>query len=606
MYVIFVEKIQRIALLGYSMPESFKNLSLAPNIARALETLGFSKPTEIQSKAIPMLLTSKKVDFHGQAQTGTGKTLAFGIPLIQTIDETNHTTQALIVAPTRELVVQICQSLKSVAQYMNISIEAVYGGVSMEDQIRALRKGAHIIVGTPGRLNDHLRRKTLNLQTLKTLVLDEADIMLDMGFKEEVDEILKYASNDRQIWLFSATVKQGIHDIMKRHMKNPVSVRVSQQNVGTSNTSQFFSVVPMRDRIAALSRFIDSVPEFYGFIFCQTKILTAEVAEHLMRRGYKANALHGDMSQVQRNRVIKRFKQKEFTILVATDVAARGIDVSDTTHVINYSLPDDQESYVHRVGRTGRAGKEGVAITFVSHSDVRRIGSLQRMFKLTINPLDVPTADTIAQVRIKQATEYLASTISDREKTTPYHSQLQALVANYSQTELAHAVASFLDEKFLGYINSDQEIKFSSSSQPSNNYSSDSHAIGSGLQEIYLNVGSDDGLTQQDIIDFLKKNSSIQENQCEKIKVIKRRTFIVIPIDLVASIKSSLQGQTLGGRKVRVDLTQEDNGSFRDNNRTRGDSFGGNRRGGGDKRQGGNNSGKRRSNSKYSSYISAA
>ncbi len=577
------------------MPDrTFKNLSLSPNIAKALDTLGFLKPTEIQSKAIPMLLTSKKVDFHGQAQTGTGKTLAFGIPLIQTIDESNNTTQALIVAPTRELVVQICQSLKSVAQYMNISIEAIYGGVSMEDQIRALRKGAHIVVGTPGRLNDHLRRKTLNLQTLKTLVLDEADIMLDMGFKEEVDEILKYASNDRQIWLFSATVKQGIHDIMQRHMKNPVSVRVSQQNVGTSNTAQFFSIVPMRDRIAALSRFIDSVPEFYGFIFCQTKILTAEVAEHLMRRGYKANALHGDMSQVQRNRVIKRFKQREFTILVATDVAARGIDVSDTTHVINYSLPDDQESYIHRVGRTGRAGKEGVAITFVSHSDVRRIGSLQRMFKLTINPLDVPTADTIAQVRINQATEYLASTIAHQEKTTPYHSQLQALVANYSQTELAHAVASFLDEKFLGYINSDQEIKFTSSSQPSHNYSSDSNE-NSGLQEIYLNVGSDDGLTKQDIIDFLKKNSSIQENQCEKIKVIKRRTFIVVPIDLVTSIKSTLQGQTLGGRKVRVDLTQDDSGSFRGGDtRKRSDSFGGNRR---DKRQGGGN-GKRRSNSK--------
>lgn len=578
------------------MPDrTFKNLDLAPNIAKALDTLGFLKPTEIQSKAIPMLLTSEKVDFHGQAQTGTGKTLAFGIPLIQTINESNSTTQALIVAPTRELVVQICQSLKSVAQYMNISIESVYGGVSMEDQIRALRKGAHIIVGTPGRLNDHLRRKTLNLQTLKTLVLDEADIMLDMGFKEEVDEILKYASNDRQIWLFSATVKQGIHDIMKKHMKNPVSVRVSQQNVGTSNTSQFFSIVPMRDRIAALSRFIDSVPEFYGFIFCQTKILTAEVAEHLMRRGYKANALHGDMSQVQRNRVIKRFKQREFTILVATDVAARGIDVSDTTHVINYSLPDDQESYIHRVGRTGRAGKEGVAITFVSHSDVRRIASLQRMFKLTINPLDVPTADTIAQVRIAQATEYLAATVAQQEKSTAYHAQLKTLASNYSQSELAHVIASFLDEKFLGYINSDQEIKFASAHQPAQNYNSDSHE-NSGLQEIYLNVGSDDGLTKQDIIDFLKKNSSIQESQCEKIKVIKRRTFIVVPIDLVSSIKSALQGQNLGGRKVRVDLTQDDSGSFRGgDNRKRSDSFGGNRR---DKRQGGSNGGKRRSNAK--------
>ena len=588
---------------------SFKNLALVPNIAKALETLGFEKPTEIQSKAIPMLLTAKKVDFHGQAQTGTGKTLAFGIPLIQTIDESQKNVQALIVAPTRELVVQICQSMRSVAQYMNISIEPVYGGVSMEDQIRVLKRGGvHIVVGTPGRLNDHLRRKTLSLQGLKTLVLDEADIMLDMGFKEEVDEILKYSSNDRQIWLFSATVKQGIHDIMKQHMKDPVSVRVSQQNVGTSSTSMFFSVVPMRDRVAALSRFIDSVPEFYGFVFCQTKLLTAEVAEHLMRRGYKSNSLHGDMSQVQRNRVIKRFKQKEFTILVATDVAARGIDVSDLTHVINYSLPDDQESYIHRVGRTGRAGKEGTAITFVSHSEVRHIGSLQRKFKLTINPLEVPTADTIAKVRIDQAADHLITAVGKPDQATPYFKQLHELVSKHSHEELANAVVSFLDDKFLKYVNNDQEIKFASASQAPQNYSSStsngsSYNDDSGLQEIYLNVGSDDGIIKDDVIEFLKKNSDIQENQCEKIKVIKRRTFIVVPTQMVSALKSTLNGQTLGGRKVRVDLTNDD--SFRGGPK-RQDSFGeGNGRssGGRDKKYGHGGGMKRRSPGKreYSS-----
>jgi ATP-dependent RNA helicase DeaD len=578
---------------------SFRNLALAPNITKALDVLGFEKPTEIQSKAIPMLLTAKKVDFHGQAQTGTGKTLAFGIPLIHTIDESNKTTQALIVAPTRELVVQICQSLRSVAQFMNISIEPVYGGVSMDEQTRSLKKGVHIVVGTPGRLNDHLRRRTLSLQGLKTLVLDEADIMLDMGFKEEVDEILKYASNDRQIWLFSATVKQGIHDIMQKHMKNPVSVRVSQQNIGTATTAQFFSVVPMRDRIAAVSRFIDSVPEFYGFIFCQTKILTAEVAEHLMRRGYKSNALHGDMSQVQRNRVIKRFKQKEFTILVATDVAARGIDVSDLTHVINYSLPDDQESYVHRIGRTGRAGKEGTAITFVSHSEVRHIGSLQRKFKLTINPLEVPTADTIAKVRIDQAAEYLETAVKTPEQTTSYRTQLLELVNKHSREELANAVAAFLDEKFLKYVNNDHEIKFSSSNQASQQaYAGNNSTNGSndsGLQEIYLNVGSDDGLTKEEVIEFLKKNSDVQENQLEKLKVIKRRTFIVVPTAMVFSLKSALQGHTLGGRKVRVDVTNDD--SFRTPTSSRGNSSfgGGNRRG---KKFGGNGNGMRRSSDK--------
>lgn len=549
---------------------TFKDFDLAPNITKALSTLGFEKPTEIQSKAIPMLLTPKKVDFHGQAQTGTGKTLAFGIPLIHTIDETNKHVQALIVAPTRELVVQICQSLRSVAQFTNISIESIYGGVSMEEQMRSLKRGINIVVGTPGRLNDHLRRKSLSLQNLKTLVLDEADIMLDMGFKEEVDEILKYTSNDRQIWLFSATVKRGIHDIMQQHMKNPLSVRISQQNVGTSNTSQFFCIVPMRDRVAALSRFIDSVPEFYGFIFCQTKILTAEVSEHLMRRGYKANALHGDMSQVQRNRVIKKFKQKDFTILVATDVAARGIDVSDLTHVINYSLPDDQESYVHRIGRTGRAGKEGVAITFISNSEVRHVNGLQRKFKVTINPVEVPTTDVIAQARINQATEYLTAAVANNNQA--YRTQLQNIVQKYPHDAISNALVSLLHEQFLKHLDNDQAIKFSSTSQVAQNYSSDAETINTGLQEIYLNVGSDDGLTNEHIRDFLKKHSNLQNNEIEKIKLIKRRTFIVVPNEHIESLKSSLQGQTLGGRKVRVDFTHDDSfrnhkkHNFRDNN----------------------------------------
>lgn len=559
---------------------TFKNLSLAPNIAKALDVLGFEKPTEIQSKAIPMLLTTKKVDFHGQAQTGTGKTLAFGIPLIQTIDESNKNVQALIVAPTRELVVQITQSLRSVAQFTTISIESIYGGVSMENQISALRRGVNIVVGTPGRLNDLLRRRSLSLQGLKTLVLDEADIMLDMGFKEEVDEILKYASNDRQIWLFSATVKQGIHDIMQKHMKNPLSVRVSQQNVGTSSTSQFFCVVPMRDRIAALSRFIDSVPGFYGFIFCQTKILTAEVSEYLMRRGYKANALHGDMSQVQRNRVIKKFKQKDFTVLVATDVAARGIDVSDLTHVVNYSLPEDQESYIHRVGRTGRAGKEGVAITFISNSEVRHINSLQRKFKLTINPIEVPTSDTIAKARIDQAAEYLTAAIAHKDETSSYLSQLHDMVQKHSHEALSNAVASLLHDQFLKHLEDDQAIKFSSTSQAAERYSENGSGSTSGSgstnpdsQEIYLNVGSDDGLTKETIREFLKKNSNLPEALIEKIKVIKRRTFIVIPNSHIDALRSSLQGQMLGGRKVRVDLTHDD--SFRTHKRQ--DSFDGGR-----------------------------
>ncbi len=581
--------------------KSFKELALAPAIANALQKLGFETPTEIQAKAIPMLLGAKNIDIHGQAQTGTGKTLAFGIPLIQNLDISNRAVQGLIVAPTRELVVQICQSLRSVAQEMNIEIAPIYGGVSMEEQIRLLKRGVHIVVGTPGRLNDHLRRKILNLKSLTTLVLDEADIMLDMGFKEEVDEILQYAPANRQIWLFSATVKQGISDIMRAHMKDPVSVRVSQQNVGTSKTQQFYCVVPMRDRIAALSRFIDSVPEFYGFVFCQTKLLTAEVAEHLSRRGYASNALHGDMSQVQRNRVIKMFKQRDFTILVATDVAARGIDVSDLTHVINYSLPDDQESYVHRIGRTGRAGKEGIAITFVSQSETRYIGGLQRKFKVVINPIAVPSSDVIAQVRMQEADEYVKSIIAPSSKQSSYAAGLNQLVSTFSQQDLSQALVSLLDEKFFKHLAGDQAIKFAPTTQLNNN--ADSGEENSSVKELCLSVGSDDGVTKDDIIDCLKEVASINEKQLEKVKVIKRRTFVVVPQEIAQEIADRLKGSVLGGRRIRVDINAYNAGG----NAGGGSFNGGNQdRSAGRKQRGGSRFGGRGGRSRSSSYSEYA
>src|SRR5579859_702188 len=272
---------------------TFKDLALAPEIQQALDALGFTTPTEIQQRAIPILLAPENIDLHGQAQTGTGKTLAFGIPLLQKINKSNRKVQALIVAPTRELVTQITDSLRQAARFTPIVIESIYGGVSMTDQINALSRGAHIIVGTPGRLNDHLRRKTLSFKELQYLVLDEADIMLDMGFKEDIDFILQNAPKNRQIWLFSATVKSGIDDIIKHHMKNTVSVRVTSKGTASAQTKQYYCVVQQKYKIDALCRIIDHSPEFYGFIFCPTKILTSEVAERLIARGYRVNALHG-------------------------------------------------------------------------------------------------------------------------------------------------------------------------------------------------------------------------------------------------------------------------------------------------------------------------
>ncbi len=529
------------------MTSTFKDFNLAPEVQQTLDTLGFTEPTEIQAKSLPILLGSKKVDFHGQAQTGTGKTLAFGLPLLHRIDRSQKITQGLVVAPTRELALQIVDSLRPFAKALGISIEPIYGGVSMEDQLRALKRGAQIVVGTPGRLNDHLRRKTLDISHISTLVLDEADIMLDMGFKEEVDDILYHTPPTREIWLFSATVKPGINTIMHEHMHEPVSVRVSKKTSGTPATKQYYCIVPARSRLNALCRFIECAPDFYGFIFCQTKILTSEIAEQLIRRGYQVGALHGDMSQSQRNAMIKRFKSKDITIVVATDVAARGIDIANLTHVINYSVPEDLESYVHRIGRTGRAGKEGIAITFVNKSDLRVLQAIQRKFNLEIKPLPVPSREEIIQGRVQQAALYLTTLTGSHLATV--HAAFSHLVSELSEQQLRESFAKMLEEKFLTSIMEEEDIA------PAPSYK---HAINENIQELFIPVGLDDNIQRSDIVKVLTATGLIQEDQIHKIHIIKRRTFIEVPSELVHQLITALAHESLYGRRLRAHLVEEE------------------------------------------------
>lgn len=552
---------------------TFKELELAPKVLQALESMGFENPTDIQAKAIPVLGKENGVDFHGQAQTGTGKTLAFGIPLLQKIDTTKNSTQALVVAPTRELAVQIRDSINQIAKFMGISIEAIYGGVSMDEQNSKLRRGVHIVVGTPGRLNDHLRRKSLNLSDIKTVVLDEADIMLDMGFKEEVDEILRYTGKEKNIWLFSATVKDGISQLMKTHMKDTVSVRVSPKQVGTSNTKQYYCVAAHRTRLQALCRFMEQATDFYGFIFCQTKMLTSEVAEALIKKGYNVGALHGDMSQAQRNVVIKRFKQRDLTVVVATDVAARGIDVPDLTHVINFSIPEDHESYVHRVGRTGRAGKEGIAITFINKGETRILQFLQRKFSIVIDQIEVPSYSVLVQSRIAQAGEFvknLASTVANA-----HDAALAQLIEGFEASELKKALMHLMHDKFLGSLDKD-DVSFTPAQK--------SVETTPGMQEISLSVGLDDGLQRDDIVACLTKTGLVTEDQIVKIRVIKRKTFIELPEALVPQVMEELRNASLSGRKVRPTLVDaEEQGQRRSSRGGFGDRFGGRSRFGGER-----------------------
>jgi len=548
----------------------FTDLALSPAISKAIDSLGFTKPTEIQEKSIPTLLGSEKVDFHGQAQTGTGKTLAFGIPLLENIDTASKYPQALIVAPTRELVCQICDSLKSVAKFTDISVETVYGGVSIVNQIRMLKRGVHVVVGTPGRLRDHLRRKTLSLKNLNTFVLDEADIMLDMGFKEEIDEILQYAPQDRQIWLFSATVKGGINQIKRSHMSNPVSVQVSGSKVTTSNTEQFYCTVPSRYRLQALCRIIDTSPEFYGLIFCQTKVLTGDTADRLNKRGYRVGCLHGDMDQKLRNKVIKKFKDKSYDIVVATDVAARGIDVADLTHVVNYTIPEDQESYVHRIGRTGRAGKKGTAITFVNGREVRLMQQLSRRFKAEINQLEVPSVDAMLKVRVEKALGYFKDSTEKKTMLREKFSGLHEAVSAHDKDQLVSTVLQMLTDKYLRGHEQEKDIP---SVCPREKSLQDGNT-----RELMLHVGFDDGIDRDHVLQYCLDADAVDQKEIERVRVIKRRSFVILSSAGANKLVRALKGKKLQGKNVRVSLVSQEESS-----RGRGD-FGS--RGGGGRRFG--------------------
>lgn len=520
---------------------TFKELNLSPEIQKTLDDLGFLYPTEIQKKAIPLLLQSDKIDFHGQAQTGTGKTLAFSIPLLQRLNVAEKTPQALVVAPTRELAVQIYDTVVQISKNLNIKVALVYGGVSIENQIDSLKKGVQIVIGTPGRIRDHLQRRTLNLKNIKTLVLDEADIMLDMGFKEEIDDILNSVPKDREIWLFSATVKSGIDEIKRDQMRNPVVVQVSKKQVVTEKTEQYYCVVPFKARLHAVIRFIQSSRDFYGIIFCQTKILASEIADELTRRGYGVGALHGDLGQEHRNMVIKKFKQRDFKVLVATDVAARGIDIPNLTYVVNYSIPEDLESYVHRIGRTGRAGQKGVAITFVNKSEIRLIKNLERRFGVKIEPIDVPSKLVLINAALADISNYISGELPPENFDKEV---ILKLLEGIEPERLRDILTNLLYQKFISTLDL-EDIPYTHIETEAQDE----------FQEIFLNLGMDDGITSNDVRKYLLDTGVITEDQIKKIRVIKRRTFVKLATDCSPDLLNALRQKTLNGRKVSANLT---------------------------------------------------
>ncbi|NND05823.1 MAG: DEAD/DEAH box helicase [Saprospiraceae bacterium] len=416
--------------------DSFRQLGLSQEVIKVIEEQGFTDPTDIQRQSVPFLLGDDR-DFIGLAQTGTGKTAAFGWPLLERIESFDGCTQALILAPTRELGQQIAQQLDLFGKYLDhINILAVYGGAPISRQIKALRQPQHIIIATPGRLLDLINRKSVNLRRLRFLVLDEADEMLNMGFKEDLDKILSYTPASKLTWLFSATMPREIRQIVKTYMRNPIEAKIKDKNQVNVNIAHKYVIVRRGDKVEALKRCMDVEPNMRGVIFCRTRRDAKDLAENLLVKGYGADAIHGDLSQQQRDRVMRRFRSQELQVLVATDVAARGIDVDDLTHVFHFSLPDDKSYYTHRSGRTARAGKTGMSIAFVDPAEKRRLHFLEDRLHITFEQLLIPSGKDIASIRIEQACMQLLDARSKGKIHGEVLERALLLFGNLSKEEL--------------------------------------------------------------------------------------------------------------------------------------------------------------------------
>ncbi|MFA9289641.1 MAG: DEAD/DEAH box helicase [Solirubrobacteraceae bacterium] len=445
---------------------TFKELGLSDNILKALEDIGFETPSEIQKQAIPELL-SKDQDLIGLAQTGTGKTAAFGLPLLDKIDPTLQATQGLILAPTRELGKQIADQLEIFSKYQDkISTTAVYGGAAIVNQIRELKKTQHIIIATPGRLIDLINRKSVNLSKLRYLVLDEADEMLNMGFKDELEEILSHTPEGKNTWLFSATMPPEIKRIVKKYMDNPFEVKVGTQNQVNVNIEHVYSTIGHSNKTEALCRFIDLNEDMQGVVFCRTKRDTQSLAEALLKKNYKADALHGDLSQAQRDRVMGRFKNHDLNLLIATDVAARGIDVDNLSHVFHFSLPDDNAYYTHRSGRTARAGKQGISVVFVSNREVFRINRLERELNISFKQLPVPEVKDIIEKRMLNWSTTLITQKKSKSVSDKLLEKINENLLELTKEELIEKLVSSEISKLNIDSNSDLN-DYSSKSRPS-------------------------------------------------------------------------------------------------------------------------------------------
>lgn len=557
---------------------NFSKLGLSESVIEVLDNLGFDTPTPIQEKAIPMLLSKDPTDFIGLAQTGTGKTAAFGLPLIDLIDDQDTNTQALIMAPTRELGQQTGQQLVTFAKNnKNLNVEVVYGGAAIVNQIKALRKPTQIVVATPGRLLDLIKRKAIKLDHVKYVVLDEADEMLNMGFKEDIDEILSYTLENRVTWLFSATMPAEIRRIVKKYMDSPLEVAVNTEEKSNKDISHKYIITKTGNKIPALRRFLDIQPDMRGIMFCRTKRETQEIADNLANIGYGVEALHGDLSQGQRDAVMRRFKTRSMQLLIATDVAARGIDVNDLTHVMHHTLPDQLESYTHRSGRTGRAGNKGVSLAFINPRESRKIGELERKIKINFEKVEVPSLKELKSSRINNWAHLIINTEVD-EQAGEILELLNEQFAHLSKEDILKRLITTQLDHLMIKGNSDADLNETKGSNDRSDSRSSRERPGrersgrersergersyggkSGFNRYFVNIGAIDGMTESDVIHFLSDTSGIDRKHFGDLSLQKNCSYFDVVSGEDSELSRKFEGREVEGRSIRVNRDDEGN-----------------------------------------------
>lgn len=542
---------------------TFESLGIEAGLLQSIQALGFVQPTPIQEKAIPVLLQGTK-DFIGLAQTGTGKTAAFGLPLLQLIDKQNRSPQALIICPTRELCLQITSDLdKFKNKAEKISVTAVYGGASIGDQIKSLKKGTHIIVATPGRLIDLIERKAVFLENIHYIILDEADEMLNMGFKDDIEFILKNTPNRESTWLFSATMPSEIRQVSKRYMEQPFEVTIGKVNAGNSNIDHQYYQTQHVNRYETLKRIIDFNPGIYGIVFTRTKADAQQITESLIRESYEIEALHGDLTQAQRDKVMGRFREKSLQLLIATDVAARGIDVQGITHVINYELPDDTEVYTHRSGRTGRAGNSGISVSIVTPREVYRLRQIENMVKTKFHKMDIPSGRDVCRKQFFHFIDkLLQADISNGEYQT-YLPVLKEKFAEVEKEEILQKVAALEFDRFLRYYENAADLniredrksdrkKDAQSSQPRRDSKDRKFADHGNYQRLFVNLGTKDGFYKASFLQFILDMSDLKKDVLGRIDMKEMNSWVEVDNAVAKKMMKSIDGKNYRGRKIRM------------------------------------------------------